>query len=268
MREFKQIPIPQLVDPEAPMRLQMDDEKFVELVEDIKRQGILQNLVVRPQGDVYQIIAGHRRLLAARQAGLECAPCMVVTDEDDNHLGMMIAENLFREDVTPVEEGELFKQVCAIPGITEDEIKRRIGKPLGYIYARMKLVDGDPDVALAVHQRRIVLGVAEELNKVKDKSYRAVYLERAVQSGSTIETVKQWVSIWRLNSAGLTEDQQRPLEPLPSERHVAQPMACRICGGTEDNYNLEPIWIHRAELQAILTAQQMVANKQADKAGA
>jgi len=268
MREARQIPIAQLVEPEAPMRIEMDDEKFLELVADIKRQGIIQSILVRPFGDVYQVIAGHRRLLAARQAGIEAAPCIVVIGEDDNHLGMMIAENLFREDVTPVEEGELFKLVAALPGITEEQLQKRIGKPLGYIYARIDLVNGDPDIARAVHERKISLGVAQELNKIKADNFRSMYLEQALQGGCTIDRAKQMVAGWRLVNAGLSPEQLQPLEPLPGPEHVAQGVLCRICNCDDNQHEMEPIWVHRSELHAWLAAVAQIRAQEAARAGA
>lgn len=266
MREFKQIAVALIADPAAPMRIEMDDEKFLELVEDVKRQGVLEPLIVYPVGDGYQIIAGHRRLLAARQAGIDSVPCMVHTDEGDNHLGIMIAENLFREDVTAVEEGELFKRVSEVPGITEVEIVRICHKPIGYVYARIALVNGDPDVAMAVHQRKISLGVAQELNKVKDLSFRRVYLEQALQGGCTIEVAKQMVARYRLVNAGLTPAQLQPLEPLPSPEHVAQGTMCRICNSDDNQHEIEPIWVHRSELYAWLTAVAQVRAQEAARA--
>src|SRR5579871_3254243 len=174
MRRLENIPVARLVAPEAPMRIEMDDERFAELVEDVRQRGVLQTLLVREKGDVYQVIAGHRRLLAARQAGIESVPCLVSEGDEVDDTGDMIAENILREDVTPAEEGELFKRIASIPGIEEAELARRCRRPLGYIYTRIALVEGDPDVCAAVHKRQITLGVATELNKVKAANFRAM----------------------------------------------------------------------------------------------
>jgi len=262
VREFRYIPIGQIVEPENPMRVEMNDELFADLVGDIKRQGVLEPLLVMQEGDIYRVAAGHRRLLAARQAGLDKLPCIVHQPDEDDALSIMIAENIFREDVSPAEEGQLFLRMFEQWHFTEDEVVRRSGKKLGYINARIDLVRGDPDIAAAVHLRLISLGVAAELNKVKSEAYRRVYLERARQGGTTIELAKQWVAQWRMNEAGTSPAQAQPLEPLPSEQHVEQGLRCRICQGTDHQEELEPIWIHRAELYAILSAQRMIQAQQ------
>src|SRR5437879_10943874 len=126
MPEMKYIPLEQLREPPNPMRLTMDDEKFAELVDDIKAQGILQNLVVvvlptvvTPPNVIdvtpgeplavaplplYEIAAGHRRYKAACAAGIASAPCLVFTDATLAKYAAMSAENTLREDVSPAEE--------------------------------------------------------------------------------------------------------------------------------------------------------------------
>jgi hypothetical protein len=128
-------------------------------------------------------------------------------------------------------------------------------------------VKGDPDIAAAVHLKQITLGVARELNKVKNEGYRRMYLERAVQGGATIELAKSWVSSWRMADSGQTPAQQQPMEPLPGPEHVAQPMTCWLCGSSDETYNLEPVWIHREELRALRMAREMQLQAEAAKAG-
>lgn len=261
-RDALDIPIEHLVEPPDPMRFAMDDAKFEELCQSIRAVGILQSLLVIPRNDVYEVVAGHRRLLAARQVGLASVPCRIFHGEADNKLAIMIAENLHREDVSPVEEGELYKKVSETPGITEEAMQQMIRQPLGYIYARINLVNGCPEVALAVHQQRIGLGVAQELNKVKNDGYRKMYLARACEGGCTIAVAKTWVSTWRMSDNGATPYQQQPAEPLPGPEHVAQPMACWLCNGRDDNWNLEPVWIHREELRMLRMARQQVVDQE------
>lgn len=267
MREAAQIPISKIIEPAKPMRFEMDNEKFNELVESIRRQGLLQPMLVLSRGEQFEVIAGHRRLLASRAAELQVVPCIICDGEENNPFQIMLDENLIREDVSPLEEGELFKTITTIPGIPEEEIQRRIGKPLGYIYSRVELVNGDPNVAVAVHKKLISLGVARELNKVKNEGYRKMYLERAVQGGCTIELAKTWVSTWRMSDAGQTPAQQMPQQPLPGPEHVAQPMACWLCGGTDDNWNLEPVWIHHEELRMLRMAREMQLQREATAGG-
>jgi ParB/RepB/Spo0J family partition protein len=285
MRTYKIIPITQLTEPADPMRFEMSDEFLLSLCDSIKAQGILEPLCVRPDhvfakqtpnenNEIvngacevlewrYEVIAGHRRLIAARMAGLAELPCIVFEGEDADATAIMIAENIEREDVTAFEEGALYCKIADIPGMTEERLKAVIKKPLGYIYTRIDLMRGDPNIAQSVQRKQINLGVARELNKVKHDGYRGMYLERAIQGGCTIELAKSWVSQWRMADSGLSEAQKQPLEPLPGPEHIAQPQACWLCHENSDPWNLEPVWIHRQELHAMRMAQQMHAERAA-----
>jgi ParB family transcriptional regulator, chromosome partitioning protein len=285
MRSYKLIPIEQIIEPADPIRFEMADDALASLTESIKAQGILEPLCVRPAhvwsnglhrdadgqvvevGDVivyrYEVMAGHRRLLCARRAGLPEVPCIVFEGEEDNALAVMIAENIEREEVTPFEEGVLYCKIADLPGITEARLQAVIKKPLGYIYARIDLLKGDPEIAKAVQRKAITLSVARELNKVKHDGYRAMYLERAVQGGCTTDLAKGWVSQWRMSNAGQTPAQQQPMEPLPGPEHIAQNQACWLCGGDEDPHNLEPVWIHREELRQLRMAREQYLQREA-----
>jgi ParB/RepB/Spo0J family partition protein len=184
------IPIEQLVEPSDAMRYDMDDEKLSELISSIRRDGVLEPLLVIPIAtplsekecverdgaavvvaaapSQYEVRAGHRRLLACRQLMYSPIPCRVFTPDEPAYDGLMATENLIREDVTPFEEGCLFARIAEIPGITEEEMRAKCGtKSLNYIYDRIALVTADKEVALAVHRRQISLGVAKKLNQIR-----------------------------------------------------------------------------------------------------
>lgn len=183
------IPLAQLTEPPDAMRYDMDDEKFAELVDDIRKKGVLSRLWViddhvratetgpdengdmLPLGQIvqyrYQVRAGHRRLLACRQLELPRVPCTVFTPEDAAYKSLMATENLIREEPSAFEEGAMFARIADEPGITEEELRKRCAKSLPYIYDRIALVKGDEDVAIAVHKKLISFGVAKKLNQIR-----------------------------------------------------------------------------------------------------
>src|ERR1700738_301045 len=138
------IPLEQLLEPPDAMRYEMDDEKMEELIDSIRRDGVLSPLFVielpatLPQGDVardggatppnglaphnYEVRAGHRRLLACRHIDYSPVPCRVFAEDEPAYAGLMATENLIREDVTPFEEGCMFAKIAETPGITEQEL--------------------------------------------------------------------------------------------------------------------------------------------------
>jgi ParB/RepB/Spo0J family partition protein len=130
-----------------------NEAKLQELASDIKAQGVLSPLLVRPltkDGDLdtgpfydahtYQLIFGHRRLRAAVLAGIEMVPCMVRAMTDAEVKRAQISENLQREDVHPIEEAEGFAALMNDHGVTAEQLVEETGKSRSYIYGRLALL--------------------------------------------------------------------------------------------------------------------------------
>lgn len=111
-----------------------------ELAASIKAEGLLQPVLVRPRGDYYEVVFGHRRVQAARIAGLAAVPCMVRAMTDAEVARAQIAENLEREDVHPLEEAEGYTALMQAHGVSADELVAQTGKSRSYIYGRLKLL--------------------------------------------------------------------------------------------------------------------------------
>ena len=101
--KFELIPLDRIKDPERPMRADLTPESVDELVFSIRDVGIIQPLVVSASGDNYEVIAGHRRLLAASVAGLTEAPCIIVDTKGLDREVMKMHENIAREDINPID---------------------------------------------------------------------------------------------------------------------------------------------------------------------
>src|SRR5687767_1885050 len=130
-------------------RKEFGGEALLALSESIKARGILQPLVVRPlPGGEYELIAGERRLRAARMAGLEQVPALVRDTEDADRLELALIENMAREDLNPVEEARACATLVEDLGITKEELGRRLGRSRVAISNLIRLL-ALPDEALA-----------------------------------------------------------------------------------------------------------------------
>jgi len=116
-----------IANPDQPRR-RFDPEALNALADSIRRHGLLQPLVVCRSGDGYQLIAGERRLRAARQAGLEQVPVTIREADPPDRLELALIENLQREELTPLEEAEAYRQLIEVYGLTQEEIAQRVGK--------------------------------------------------------------------------------------------------------------------------------------------
>ncbi|MDD5294374.1 MAG: ParB/RepB/Spo0J family partition protein, partial [Patescibacteria group bacterium] len=115
------------VNPMQP-RSQFSDFNMDELVESIKEYGIIQPLIVTRAGDKYELIAGERRLRAAKQVGLTKVPVIVRDASSQRKLEMALVENLQREDLNPIEAALAYKKLADEFNLTQEEVAKRVGK--------------------------------------------------------------------------------------------------------------------------------------------
>jgi ParB family chromosome partitioning protein len=149
-------------------RTHFDEERLAELALAIKSQGIIEPLIVRfPSTDLatqrYELIAGERRLRAARLAGLDRVPVVLRELDDRGALEMALVENLAREDLNPVEEGRALSRLHRDFGQSHDEIASRIGKSRPYVSNAIRLLDLPRPVLDLIAAGKLTAGQARPL---------------------------------------------------------------------------------------------------------
>lgn len=167
-------------NPDQP-RKSFDQESLAELAESIQAHGLLQPLVVRPEGENFLIVAGHRRHKACQLAGVTDIPCIVRETDDDALLEESLIENVQREDINPVEEAQCYQLLMDTHGYSMREMAAKVHKSVGYVHGRLELLKFS-DVAQSVSQGQIGVFEARELAKVEDREAREA-LSRRVEEG-------------------------------------------------------------------------------------
>lgn len=160
-------------------RKTVDEESLNELAQNIKEQGILQPITVRNNPLVgLEIVCGERRYRAAKVAGLDTVPCIVRDMTDDEAFDVMIAENLQRKDVEPLEEAAAFRQLVEKRGYDVESLCQRFGKSEKYIRIRLKLNELiEPFKELLVNDT-IKIGHASEIAKVSAEMQEKLYADK------------------------------------------------------------------------------------------
>ncbi len=240
------ISIHELREPAHVARATIDEDGIEELAQDIRRVGVLVPLHVKEVDDGYEVVAGHRRLLAARRAGLVALPCLVRSSRDPDPTVIKLHENLYRQELTPVEEAAFFAELLPTCENDTDKLSAMLKQTRSYVEGRLLLLSGDPDVLHAVAQREISLGVAEELNKIQRESDRKWYLKWARETGATRATVRQW----RFNSEAQVEPAPgAPVvagTPAPVPQQGRDVFECLLCKDREPMTDLEFWHVHRS----------------------
>jgi len=160
--EYRNLPVTCLVESANNPRKRFDEKSLEELAASFKAQGILAPLLVRELDESnYEVVAGARRLRAARIAELESVPVRVVQLTDAEATEARVVENLQREDIHPLEEALGFKSLLELgEPYNISHLAARAGKSEAYIYGRIRLADLIPPVAEAFLKDRIAVGHA------------------------------------------------------------------------------------------------------------
>lgn len=253
-RAFKELPLGLIDDPELPSRTTMDDDAMDELVASIRAIGLQQPMIVHRYGERFNIIAGHRRLLACKRAGLAVAPCLIYPTKDTAQIAIQYAENRFREELNPADEALLFAELLEGDcGGDVDVLCERIGEKRAYVEGRLQLLR-DAEILEALRSGRLAkVGVAQQLLRVTDPLMRRYYLDAAIRGGATVAVVSGWVMDWQSQQrAASGEPAPVSTATMPSAVPQTNYFTCAVCGGTEDVHLMQPINVHQHCKLAIL----------------
>jgi ParB family chromosome partitioning protein len=163
-------------------RQQFDETEIADLADSIRTHGILQPLVVRKAGDSYELIAGERRLRAAKLAGLERVPAIVRDTEEAERLELALIENMAREDLNPIDEARACATLVDDLGVTKEELGRRVGRSRVAISNAVRLLELPDEVQAMLQAGELSAGHGRALLMCKDHGERK-RLARAARDG-------------------------------------------------------------------------------------
>lgn len=168
MTDFKNVLLSEIKpDPNQP-RKYYDETAMQELTDSIKEKGILQPILIRPNGKGYILVCGERRVRAATSAGLKDVPAVIRELTDDEALELQIIENLQRKDVHPMEEAVAFKSLLE-KGKSAEDVAARVGKSVFYIKQRLRLNDLSKKFQKAFYAGRMSNATALKLCVIEAK---------------------------------------------------------------------------------------------------
>ncbi len=188
---FEQLALDRIDPNPRQPRQAFDDESLQELTASIEAVGVLQPIVVRPNGERYQIVMGERRVRAARTAGLERIPAIVRTTEDDQLLRDALLENVHREDLNPLEEAAAYEQLLLDFGITQEELAARLGRSRPVIANAMRLLRLPGSVQRRIAARTLSAGHARAVASLDDPVQQERLADRIVAEGLTVRMAEE-----------------------------------------------------------------------------
>jgi ParB family chromosome partitioning protein len=175
-------------------RVQFDTQAIEELAQSIRSGGVLQPIIVRPMADGYELVAGERRLRAARLAEMSQIPAVVRILSDEQALELSLVENLQRQDLNALEQARAFERLSSEFALTQEEIAQRTGKDRATVANLMRLLRLPAEVQALVEEGKLTAGHARALLKLEDSAVlQRVLAKRMVSRRVSVRQAEEMV---------------------------------------------------------------------------
>lgn len=212
------------------MRGDIAGVNFDELVSSIMRDGLLVPILLRPVEDGYTIVAGHRRFAAIKKIGWHYIPSQILGADEDVGWGGAFAENMFRQDLTPVEEAGAVCDCINGGAYTIETMARALGRSEAWVKDRLEMMTWPEDVLEVVHNGGLSVSAARNLAGIDEEAHRRMLVQYAVDNGATARITAAWLQSYQ---AGRITDDPGEVEPVPANS-VLPPIEpytpCVMCG--------------------------------------
>jgi hypothetical protein len=224
------LPISQVETCSSQPRKRFDDESLQELADSISQHGIIQPLTVRKlSSGYYQIIAGERRWRAARLAGLQEVPVIVIEADDRKAAELAMIENLQREDLNPMEEAAGFQSLIESYHMTQEEAAQRVGKSRSAVTNALRLLGLTPSVRKLVEEGKLSAGHARALVPLSPSLQESA--ASAIVSGGL--SVRQTEALVKRLSAEKKEAQVKDPDEVDYLSEAQNELKARLCRGVK-----------------------------------
>ena len=235
-------------------RKDFDEGALQELADSVKRNGILQPIVVREAGDGFEIVAGERRWKAAGIAGLETVPVVVRSVSDDEILVLALVENLQRSDLNPIEAARGYRHLMEQGDLTQEALSQIVSKSRPAIANALRLLDLPDEIQDMVVAGKLSAGHARAILSVEGEESRYALAERVVAEGLSVRQTENLASVF-----SVTEEAPRPKRtPVPeayksAARRLRKDLNTKVSVKTVRGHNkIEIEFTDEDELEALV----------------
>jgi ParB family chromosome partitioning protein len=178
-------------------RTTIDPARLAELAGSLRQSGMVQPILVRPQGDGYQIVAGERRWRAAQQAGLATVPVVVRDIPDERLLEIALVENIQRQELSPLEEAQAYQRLQDELHLTQEELARRVGKERSTVANTLRLLRLPREVRELLGEGRLDAGHGRALLALEREDEQIALGRESARKGLSVRDVERRVALAR-----------------------------------------------------------------------
>ena len=208
-KQIQDIELDKIVPNRYQPRREFSDDSIKELAETLDKDGLLQPIVVREDGeDHYEIIAGERRYRAAKSLNWETIPAIVNNMNDDQAASLALIENLQREDLNPIDEAKAYTNLMKLNDLTQTALAKDMGKSQSYVANKLRLLKLDDDVQKALIEGKITARHGRALLNLSDDDQERV-LKEIEEKGLNVKQTEE-----------IAKDMDAYFNPKPKEKET------------------------------------------------
>lgn len=228
---LRDLPVNEIaVNPRQPRR-DFEETALDELTSSIEQLGLLQPLLVRATENGFELVAGERRLRAARRAGLQTVPALVVETDERGSLERAIVENIHRRDLNPVEEASAYRQLLDETGMTHEELAQRLGRSRAAVANTLRLLDLSDDVKKLLIGGGISAGHGRALLALQGSPFQKRLAQRIAHEQLSVreteDLVRRYGSMVAKSSGGGGRT-ERPALAVEAQRRLSDRLQARV----------------------------------------
>jgi len=229
-RGLLEIPVSAITANPRQPRGEFPEETLEALARSIREVGVLQPVVVRRRDGGYEMVAGERRLRAAKLAGLATIPAIVREGDDSESLREALIENIHREDLAPLELAAAFQSLLEDLGATQETVAERLGYSRAHVANTIRLLSLPPDVQRLLADGRVQAGHARALLGLPDDEARSTLALRAAAEGLSVRQVEDLVRRYTAKPGAAASSVPKAPDPMLSEVEelLSEQLATRV----------------------------------------
>jgi ParB family transcriptional regulator, chromosome partitioning protein len=206
------------------------EETLEALARSIQEVGVLQPIVVRKLNGGYELVAGERRLRAAKLAGLATVPAIIRTTDDTESLREALIENIHRQDLSPLEQASAFQELQDDLGATQEELAERLGHSRSHVANTIRLLNLPAEVQALVAEGSLTAGHARALLALEDPEAQVALAVRIAGEGLSVRQTENLVRSYAAHPAAGPETEAKPIDPrlLQAEEALGDALGTRV----------------------------------------
>src|SRR6267142_1848444 len=211
--EIREIQIDLIRPSEQQPRTSFQEDKLEELAQSIRTSGIIQPLLVRRRGGLFELVAGERRWRAAQLAGLSRIPAIVRDIPDERLLELALIENIQRQELNPIEEANAYKRLIESLNLTQEEVAQRVGRDRTFVTNYLRILKLPSEIQELLETEKLSFGHARALLGLADVILQRRYAQKIVKHNWSVRETERRIKHASQDSQAPTTQAAKQADP-------------------------------------------------------